>query len=148
VGYDVIEGVLTNQSALSVVLVLLVLKLIATSLTLGSGGCGGIFAPALFMGAMLGAAFALVLEAAFPGIPAPPGAYALVGMAAVFAASAHAPITAILILFELTGDYRIILPLMLTVVVATVLAQRLLHGESIYTLKLTRKGVRLQHGRT
>ena len=147
VGYDVIEGVLANHSALTVVLVLLVLKLIATSLTLGSGGSGGIFAPALFMGAMLGAAFALIVEALFPGIPAPPGAYALVGMAAVFAASAHAPITAVLILFELTGDYRIILPLMLTVVVATVLSQRMLQGESIYTLKLTRRGVRLQHGR-
>ena len=147
VGYDVIEGVLANQSALSVVLILLVLKLIATSLTLGSGGSGGIFAPALFMGAMLGSAFALIMEAIFPGIPAPPGAYALVGMAAVFAAAAHAPITAVLILFELTGDYRIILPLMLTVVVATVLSQRLLQGESIYTLKLTRRGVRLRHGR-
>ena len=147
VGYEVIEGVLSNHSALGVVLVLLLLKLIATSLTLGSGGSGGIFAPALFMGAMLGSAFALVMEAIFPGIPAPPGAYALVGMAAVFAASAHAPLTAVLILFELTGDYRIILPLMLTVVVATVLSQRMLQGESIYTLKLTRRGVRLQHGR-
>jgi len=68
-------------------------------------------------------------------------------MGAVFAASAHAPITAILILFELTGDYRIILPLMLTVVVATLLAQRLLQGESVYTLKLTRRGIRLQRGR-
>lgn len=147
VGYDVIEGVLANHSVLTVVLALLILKLIATSLTLGSGGSGGIFAPSLFMGAMLGAAFALVMEAIFPGIPAPPGAYALVGMAAVFAAAAHAPITAVLILFELTGDYRIILPLMLTVVVATVLAQRMLKGESIYTLKLTRRGVRLQRGR-
>jgi chloride channel protein, CIC family len=68
-------------------------------------------------------------------------------MAAVFSASAHAPITAVLILFELTGDYRIILPLMLTVVIATLLAQHLLQGESIYTLKLSRRGVRLQHGR-
>jgi CIC family chloride channel protein len=67
-------------------------------------------------------------------------------MAAVFAASAHAPITAVLILFELTGDYRIILPLMLTVVVATLLAQHWLDGESIYTLKLTRRGVRIQRG--
>jgi CIC family chloride channel protein len=68
-------------------------------------------------------------------------------MAAVFAACAHAPITAVLILFEMTGDYRIILPLMLTVVVATLLAQWMLKGESIYTLKLTRRGIRLQRGR-
>lgn len=147
VGYEVIEQVLTEQSTLVLVVSLLFLKLIATSLTLGSGGSGGVFAPSLFMGAMLGAAFAIVVDRIFPGIPAPPGAYALVGMAAVFAASAHAPITAVLILFELTGDYRIILPLMLTVVVATVLAQRLLKGESVYTLKLTRRGVRLQRGR-
>jgi len=124
-----------------------VLKLLATSLTLGTGGSGGVFAPSLFMGAMLGAAFELLLRQVFPTIVAPNGAYALVGMAAVFAATAHAPITAVLILFELTGDYRIILPLMLTVVVSTVLAQRLLGGESIYTLKLSRRGVRLEQGR-
>ena len=147
VGYNIIETVLANQMALAVVLALLVLKLIATSLTLGSGGSGGIFAPALFMGAMLGAAFAMAVDLIFPGLALSPGAYALVGMAAVFAAAAHAPITAVLILFELTGDYRIILPLMITVVVATLLAQHWLRGESIYTLKLTRRGIRLKKGR-
>ena len=147
VGYEVIEAALTNKVALGVAFGLLALKLIATSLTLGSGGSGGVFAPSLFMGAMLGTAFELVARAIFPGILAPPGAYALVGMASVFAASAHAPITAILILFELTGDYRIILALMLSVVIATLVAQKLLGGESIYTLKLSRRGVRLQAGR-
>ncbi len=147
VGYDVIEGALAGELALSVVIALLFLKMIATVLTLGSGGSGGVFAPTLFMGAMLGAAFAMTVNRIFPGVIGATGAYALVGMAAVFAASAHAPITAVLILFELTGDYRIILPLMLTVVVATLVAQRLLHNESIYTLKLSRRGVRLQRGR-
>ncbi len=147
VGYEVIEQALANQLSLTVVLSLVLLKLLATSLTLGSGGSGGIFAPSLFMGAMLGAAFGMLMQRLFPGITAPAGAYALVGMAAVFSASAHAPITAVLILFELTGDYRIILPLMLTVVISTLLAGRLLKGESIYTLKLTRRGVRLQRGR-
>jgi CIC family chloride channel protein len=147
VGYDIIEAALSNHLTLTVVIVLLVLKLLATIITLGSGGSGGVFAPALFMGAMLGTGFGLVLNMVFPAITAPPGAYALVGMAAVFSASAHAPITAALILFELTGDYRIMLPLMLAVVVATVLAQAMLHGESIYTLKLTRRGIRLQRGR-
>jgi CIC family chloride channel protein len=147
VGYEVIEGALANQFTLGMVVALLVLKLMATSLTLGSGGSGGVFAPSLFMGAMLGAAFALAVDLIFPDVAAPPGAYALVGMGAVFAAGAHAPITAVLIIFELTGDYRIILPLMLTVVVATLLAQIMLGGESIYTLKLTRRGVRLQRGR-
>jgi CIC family chloride channel protein len=147
VGYDIITAALANQLVLGVVLVLMVLKLIVTDITLGSGGSGGIFAPALFMGAMLGTALGLGLNSVFPGITAPPGAYALVGMAAVFSASAHAPITAALIVFELTDDYRIILPLLLTVVLATVLAQAVLRGESIYTLKLTRRGVRLQRGR-
>ena len=147
VGYNVIEQALENHFTFQVVVALLILKLIATSLTLGSGGSGGVFAPALFMGAMLGSAFELTVNQIFPGVAAPPGAYALVGMGAVFAASAHAPITATLILFELTGDYRIILPLMLTVVMATLLAQRMLEGESIYTLKLTRRGVHLQRGR-
>ncbi|MBN1310588.1 MAG: chloride channel protein [Anaerolineae bacterium] len=147
VGYDIIEAALTNQLALGVVAALLVLKLLATIITLGSGGSGGVFAPSLFMGAMLGTAFGLIVNLLFPEITAPPGAYALVGMAAVFAAGAHAPITAVLILFELTGDYRIILPMMLTVVIATVLARVMLQGESIYSLKLTRRGIRLQRGR-
>lgn len=147
VGYEVIEAALSSHLALSVAAALLILKLIATSLTLGSGGSGGVFAPSLFMGAMLGAAFQMVMASIFPDIVAPAGAYALVGMAAVFSASAHAPITAVLILFELTGDYRIILPLMLTVVIATMLSQKMLGGESIYTLKLSRRGVRLRRGR-
>ncbi len=147
VGYDVIESALANQLTLGVVLVLLVLKMVATSLTLGSGGSGGVFAPGLFMGAMFGVAFELTVNKIFPGIAAPAGAYALVGMGAVFAATAHAPLTAVLILFELTGDYQIMLPLMLTVVIATLVAQKLLKGELIYSLKLTRRGVHLQRGR-
>ncbi len=147
VGYGVIDAALQNQLAIKVVLVLLFLKLIATSLTLGSGGSGGVFAPSLFMGAMLGYGFGGLVQAVAPFTPAQPGAYALVGMGAVFSASAHAPITAAIILFELTGDYRIILPLMLTIVVATLISHRLLKGESIYTLKLTRRGVRIRSGR-
>jgi chloride channel protein, CIC family len=146
-GYDIIEQALASDFVFSAAVILLLAKIIATNLTLGSGGSGGVFAPSLFMGAMLGAAFQLVVERLFPGISAPAGAYALVGMAAVFAAAAHAPITAVIILFELTGDYQIILPLMLTVVVATLVSQQMLHGESIYTLKLRRRGIRLQRGR-
>lgn len=147
VGYDVIESALGNELLFGAAFILLIAKIIATNLTLGSGGSGGVFAPSLFMGAMLGAGFELVINRFFPDVAAPQGAYALVGMAAVFAAGAHAPITAVLILFELTGDYRIILPLMLTVVIATLLSQQMLHGESIYTLKLSRRGVRIKRGR-
>lgn len=147
VGYDIIEQALASELLFGAAFVLLIAKIIATCLTLGSGGSGGVFAPSLFMGAMLGVAFQSVVERFVPGIAAPAGAYALVGMAAVFAASAHAPITAVIILFELTGDYQIILPLMLTVVVATLVSQQMLRGESIYSLKLSRRGVRLQRGR-
>jgi CIC family chloride channel protein len=121
---------------------LMFLKMIATSMTLGSGGSGGIFAPSLFMGSMLGGALGTVFHRLFPAITAPYGAYALVGMAAVFAGAARAPITAIIILFELTGDYRIILPLMLAVVISTLVA-RGLSRESIYTMKLRRMGIDL-----
>ncbi len=146
-GYAPIANALAGREVIATALLLLVLKMIATNLTLGSGGSGGVFAPSLFMGAMAGAAFGQVANQLFPGVVAPPGAYALVGMGAVFAGSAHAPITAVVMLFELTGDYRIILPLMLTIVIAMLVSRRLLGGESIYTLKLTRRGVRLQRGR-
>jgi CIC family chloride channel protein len=97
------------------------------------------------MGAMLGAAFGQVVHALFPTITAPMGAYALVGMAAFFSGAAHAPVTAILILFEMTGDYHIILPLMLATVIATLIS-RAISRESIYTLKLSRRGVHLEQG--
>jgi len=146
VGYDSISQALSGQLVLQVTVVLLLVKLLATIVTLGSGGSGGIFAPSLFMGAMLGEAFGQIVHVLFPAITAPSGAYALVGMAAVFSGAAHAPVTAILILFEMTGDYKIILPLMLTTVIGT-LVSRLISHESIYTLKLTRRGVHLQQGR-
>jgi CIC family chloride channel protein len=145
VGYATINQALVGELALQVTLVLLFAKILATILTLGSGGSGGIFAPSLFVGAMLGEAFGQVVHAVFPAITAPVGAYAMVGMAAVFSGAAHAPVTAILILFEMTGDYQIILPLMLATVISTLVSQ-LISRESIYTLKLTRRGIHLQQG--
>jgi CIC family chloride channel protein len=121
------------------------LKLLATVITLGSGGSGGIFSPSLFMGAMFGLGFGHVVQLIHPSSSVPPGAFAMVAMAGFFGASAHAPLTAIIILFEMTQNYNIILPLMLTTVIATVIAQ-LIDAESIYTLKLTRRGVHLQQG--
>jgi CIC family chloride channel protein len=118
---------------------LVVLKILATSVTLGAGGSGGVFAPALFIGAMAGGAFGKLANQILPGLTAPPGAYALVGMAALFAAAAHAPITGIIILFEMTDNYRIILPLMFAVVVAHLMASAIYH-DSIYSIKLRRKG--------
>jgi CIC family chloride channel protein len=142
VGYEVLEGAIAGKYALLFLLALLVSKVAATSLTLSIGGSGGVFAPSLFMGAMLGSAFGLAAHDLLPGLTGPAGAYGLIGMGAVFAAAARAPMTAILIIFELTGDYRIILPLMLAVVIATALAGRL-SPDSIYTLKLARRGIDL-----
>ncbi|MDX1389683.1 MAG: chloride channel protein, partial [Acidobacteriota bacterium] len=148
VGYETIEAGLLGDETMLVMLALVGLKILATSITLGSGGSGGVFAPALFIGSMLGGALGLLFAYLVPGVPGPPGAYALVGMGAVFAGSTHAAMTAVLIIFEMTGDYKIILPLMLSVVTATFLSTVLLRGESIYTLKLTRRGVRLARGRS
>lgn len=145
VGYESISQALLGQLALQMSLILLVAKLLATIITLGSGGSGGIFAPSLFMGALLGDVFGQAVNHFFPAITAPPGAYALVGMAAFFAGAAHAPVTAIIILFEMTHDYRIILPLMLTTVMSTMVS-RIVSRESIYTLKLARRGIHLEQG--
>lgn len=104
----------------------------AISLTIGPGGSGGVFGRSLLVGAIVGGLFGAVAHQVLPDITASSGVYALVGMAAVFAGAAHAPITAVIILFEMTNAYRIILPLMLAVVVSTLLSQ-MLYRESIYT---------------
>ncbi|WP_228374342.1 chloride channel protein [Demequina rhizosphaerae] len=140
VGYPVLEGAVMGRYAIGFLVILLVGKIIATSLTIGIGGSGGVFAPSLFLGAMLGAAFGQGADALLPGLDLDPGAYAVVGMAAVFAGASRAPITAVLILFELSGEYTIILPLMLAVAVSTLLSGALSH-DSIYTLKLRRRGI-------
>ena len=145
-GYDTIEVVLSGNLTLLLMGVLIFAKIAATSLTLGSGNSGGIFAPSLFMGAVAGGAFGYIMHTLFPGVTATSGAYALVGMAGVVAAATHAPITAMLILFEMTGDYKMILPLMITCVFATLISNRI-NRESIYTLKLSRRGVKLRSGR-
>jgi CIC family chloride channel protein len=135
-----VNQALLGEIALQSLIILVVLKVLTTSLTLGSGGSGGIFAPSLFIGAMLGGALGTVAHFLFPSYVASPGAYALVGMAAVFAGAARAPITAIIMLFEMTRDYMIILPLMIAVVISIIIS-RTLSRESIYSLKLVRRGV-------
>ena len=142
VGYEYIELTLYGKLAAKIVLVVVLVKIIATSVTLGSGGSGGIFAPSLFVGAMLGEAYGKIIQYIIPGFAMPPGAAALVGMGAFVAGVTHAPISAIFILFELTGNYKIILPLMLTCVVATMIV-RTMSRDSIYTIKLSRRGINL-----
>ncbi len=143
VGYPVLERAVEGHYVAGLLVLLLVGKVVATSLTMSIGGSGGVFAPSLFMGAMLGSAYGLGVHGAFPHLTASAGAYGLVGMGAVFAASARAPITAVLIIYELTGEYSIILPLMLAIVAATALSARL-SPDTIYTLKLRRRGIDLQ----
>lgn len=138
-----VDQALFGEIALHSLIILLVLKIVATSLTLGSGGSGGVFAPSLFIGAMLGGAFGTVAHNLFPSYIATSGAYALVGMAAVFAGGTRAPITAIILLFEMTRNYNIILPLMAAVVIS-VIVTRGLSRETIYTLKLVRRGIDLR----
>ncbi|MDQ7826029.1 MAG: chloride channel protein [Candidatus Eremiobacteraeota bacterium] len=140
VGYEAIDLALFGKISLIIGITLVFLKIVATSLTLGSGGSGGIFAPSLFIGAMAGEAYGKLTYLVAPAMAIPPGACALVGMAAVFAGAAQAPFTAVLILFEMTGDYRIILPLMITCIISTLVVRKL-SSESIYTLKLKRRGI-------
>jgi CIC family chloride channel protein len=143
VGYPVLGRAVDGGYAIGFVLLLMVGKIVATSLTIGIGGSGGVFAPSLFVGAMLGEAFGLVLHAADPALVPSPGAFALVGMGAVFAGAARTPITAVLIMFELTGEYRIILPLMLAIALAAGVS-KLISRDTIYTRKLLRRGIDLQ----
>ncbi|WP_208767024.1 chloride channel protein [Kitasatospora cineracea] len=143
VGYPVLENAVGGRYAVGFLVLLLAAKIAATSLTIGIGGSGGVFAPSLFMGAMLGAAFGQSAHALVPGAAGQVGAYGLIGMGAVFAGAARAPITAVIILFELTGEYSIILPLMTAIVLAT-LVGRLLSHDTVYTLKLRRRGVDLE----
>ena len=125
-----------------VLLILAGLKILATAGTLGSHGSGGHFMPALFIGSTVGAGLAALLAPVWPISDLDTGAFAVVGMAATFAAVARAPLTSILIVFELTGDYGLVLPLMLATSLATLIADRI-HKESVYTIPLVRRGIRL-----
>jgi chloride channel protein, CIC family len=145
-GFRYIGLALFGQLSLPLMALLVLGKLVATALTLGTGSSGGIFAPMLFMGAMLGGAFGETLQLLLPGFSlAPSGAYALVGMAAVFSAAAHAPMTALLIVFEMSGSYSLILPLMLATGLSTVMSLAL-RRESVYTLELVRNGIHVRRG--
>lgn len=133
------------MSELLWLLPLALLKPLMTSLTLGGGGSGGIFAPSLFIGATLGASFGLACNILVPGVSANPGVYAIVGMGAVVAGTTHGVLSAILIVYEMTGDYRIILPIMAAAGLSSVVAT-LIDPESIYYKKLSRRGESIARG--
>lgn len=143
VGYDRIGAVLTGHLAVSTLIVLLVAKLVAWWLALGSGTSGGTLAPILLIGGSFGALIGHAVNSVVPSLGVSPGAFALVAMAAVFGAATRASFTSIVFLFELTGDYRMILPLMLATVVADLVAAALLR-DGLMTEKLTRRGLTVQ----
>jgi CIC family chloride channel protein len=142
VGYSSISLALGGELPMALLGLLLVAKIAATSITVGSGGSGGIFAPSLFLGAMTGGFFGSAVHQWFPDLTATSGAYALVAMGAVVAAATHTPISSILIIFELTQTITIIPPLMAACVVSTLVAS-FLERDSIYTRKLRRQGIDL-----
>ncbi|MEX2278521.1 MAG: chloride channel protein [Acidimicrobiia bacterium] len=139
------EGLGVDTIAVSVLAILCVGKILATSLTIAAGGSGGAFMPSLFIGATLGAGYAEFVSRFWTATVIKPGAFAVVGMATVFAAVARAPLTAIIIVFEVTGarDYELILPLMLSATFATFVADKV-HPESVYTMPLVKRGIRMR----
>ena len=120
-------------------------SIVATSITLNAGGSGGLFTPSLYVGAAAGGAFGVALAHIMPNAPIRPEAYAIVGMGALVAASTHAPITGILLVFEMTNDYALVLPLMLATVISYLVAHRL-EPDSLYSGWLRRRGERIEHG--
>jgi len=144
-GYTAINLALKGNLVLWTALLLIGIKIFATSTSLSSGGSGGIFAPSLFMGAYAGFMVGSLFNYLFPSLGITPGAYALVGMGGVVSSAIHGPLTAIIIIFELTGDYNIILPLMITCIIASLLSE-VFNEYSIYTLKLKLKGILFKQG--
>ena len=145
VGYDTMEQAVTGDLALSGFLLLLVLKYIATLVTIGAGGSGGVFAPSLYLGTMLGGGYGALLHLLAPGVVAIPEAYAVVGMGAVFAAAAQAPLTAITSILEMTGDYEITVGVMAACAMSY-FVYGFLARDSMYTVRLTRKGIVVLRG--
>ncbi len=145
-GYFFIEKVLAGEGVLWVVAALVFLKIGATAITLGTGGAGGVFAPALFIGAMIGGAYGGICHLVFPELVAGPGAYAAVGIGAFLGATTHSPLTAIFLLFEMTGNYKIIIPVMLSSIIGTIVAKHLYH-DSIDTVDFSREGIDIHEGR-
>jgi len=146
VGYATIQATLLSQLAGGAFFLLLfVCKLFATTVSLGSGSSGGIFSPSLFMGSCLGAAFATLVSAVLPGVPVSLPAFAMVGMGAMVGGGTGAAMTAVTMIFEMTRDYNIVLP-MIVAVALSLGVRRMLSLESIYTMKLVRRGHAMPRG--
>jgi len=141
-GYHYVDGVLNGDVVVKTLFILAALKIIATAVCYSSGNAGGIFGPSLFIGAMVGGAFGSVVHSLFPAYTAGPGAYALVGMGVAFAGIIRSPLTSVIMIFEMTRDYTIIVPLMISNLIAFFISYRLQH-EPIYEVLAGQDGVHL-----
>ena len=141
-GFDTIELMMSNKFSIGFIFILLFLKLLATNITLGSGHSGGVFAPSLFMGAALGIFFGTLVNS-YTGINIPIEVWALLAMSAVVAGATQAPITAMMIIFEMSKDYSLMLPLMTVAIIASLITM-VIKRESIYTQKLMLRGILLR----
>lgn len=140
VGYATIQSILTNTSySLSMLAGLLILKIMATGLTLGSGGSGGIFSPSLFIGAIFGCFVGTIVQTSYPGFPLTPALFAVISMAGMIAGTTHAMVTAIIMMIEMTGAYNVVLEI-ICVSVMSASTSFMISSSSIYTLKLIRRG--------
>ncbi len=145
-GYEFMQTVLLGDGVWWMLLALIVVKMIATSFTLGSGLQGGLFAPCLYLGAVTGGAFGKIAQMIFPAMQLSAGAYAVVGMGAFLAAATHAPMTAIFMLFEITDSYEVIVPIMLSCVIGTAVCRHF-KKESLDTVELAKAGIDLESGK-
>jgi len=140
-GFEPLDALLDGRLPAVMVLWLLLAKPLATAASVGSGNPGGVFTPTLLLGGCLGTLYGLGMAAAFGSSVSDPGTYALVGLACTLAATTHAPMTSAILACELTGDYAIVLPLLVACALAAALA-RTLYIDSVYTAELTRRGLR------
>ena len=147
VGYEGINLALAGEISLMVLFILGILKMVATAFTIGSGGSGGIFAPSLYIGTMFGGVLGLLFDSIFPELVNEPFTYSLAGMAALFAGAAQAPITVMIMIPEMSRDYSLFPPLMISSATSFIISYLFLKGSSIYTLKLERRGIKFKIGK-
>ncbi len=146
VGYEATDAALSELYPLWLLLALIVVKTLATAISLGSGFSGGVFSPSLFIGAMVGGAYGVIASSIFPELSSGTGAYTVIGMGAVAGAVLGAPISTILMIFELTNDYALTIAVMIATSLSTVITQQV-HGKSFFMWQLERRGVEIRGGR-
>ena len=146
VGYEATDDALKGLIPFGFLILLVFAKVFATAITLGSGFGGGVFSPSLYVGAMTGGAFGFVAAAAFPDLASSPGLYAIIGMGAVAAPVLGAPISTVLMMFELIGDFSVTVAAMIAIAVASIVTHQIL-GRSFFAWQLLRQGISLKGGR-